>query len=109
MIQKHPITPPFELVEEWFLGAKANPPNQWVIEVATQAARWGSDQELEAICEWLSVPCPSYGREIRKFRRPICPSLKDEVKEIIQCLIEGDCVNNDDAVTLRRALEFLPE
>lgn len=39
---------------------------------------------------------------------PKPPSLKAEVRQIIECLIEGDCVNDEDAVTLRRALEALP-
>ena len=49
--QHHPTTPPPELVEQWFLSAKAMPVDQWVTDVATQAARWGADQELEACCE----------------------------------------------------------
>ena len=44
MTNPHPITPPPELVQQWIneedgLTAK---------HIATQAARWGSDQELEA-------------------------------------------------------------
>ena len=35
------------------------------------------------------------------------PSLKEEARQIIDCLIEGDCLNDDDAITLRRVLEAL--
>ena len=49
MTNQHPITPPPELVVQWYLGAKAHPPDQWVTDVATQAAQWGADQELEAL------------------------------------------------------------
>ena len=50
-----PTTPPPELVWQWFLGAKAMPVDQWVTDVATQAAGWSADQELEACCEWLAT------------------------------------------------------
>ena len=58
-----PITPPPELVEQW-----AHLPADWNT-VAFLIAQWGADAELEACCEWLSVPCPSYGRELRNARR----------------------------------------
>jgi len=50
----HPITPPPELIEDWLEMSKLSPvrppnPN----ELATLAARWGADTELEACCEWL--------------------------------------------------------
>jgi hypothetical protein len=45
---QHPITPPPELVEQWFLGAKAMPVDQWVTDVATQAARWGYQQRVRS-------------------------------------------------------------
>jgi hypothetical protein len=54
MTQQHPITPPPELVEDWIEIAKPlpqRPPNPG--ELATLAARWGADQELEACCEWM--------------------------------------------------------
>ena len=44
----HPITPPPELVEQWFLGARAMPVDQWVTDVATQAARCGAVQHPES-------------------------------------------------------------
>ena len=45
----HPITLPPELVEEWF----NNSPIDRGLTLATQAAQWGADQQLEACCEWL--------------------------------------------------------
>ena len=103
----HPITPPPELVEDWIELAKPlpqRPPNPG--EFATLAARWGADQELEACCEWLSVPCPSYGRELRNARRPKPPSLKEQALAVLD-----DASDRLDAVhenVLRRALETLP-
>jgi hypothetical protein len=49
MTQEHPITPPPELVEQWV----NNLAPKGMLSFANQAARWGSDQELEACCEWL--------------------------------------------------------
>ena len=59
------ITPPPELVRQWYLGAKAYPPDQivkgagcWVTDVAAQAAQWGYQQaaamtDFRALCEEL--------------------------------------------------------
>jgi hypothetical protein len=58
-------TPASELVQQW-----VDLLPQGSIKAFTAAAAWGADQELEACCEWLSVPCPSYGRELRNARRP---------------------------------------
>jgi hypothetical protein len=55
MTQEHPITPPEELVDQWneaWIDAKVKHEGL-VTFIATQAARWGADQELEACCEWL--------------------------------------------------------
>ncbi len=101
MTQEHPITLLPELVDQWFDGDE--------YDLATKAARWGADMELEACCEWLKGTAHiGIDFELINARRPQPPSLKDEVREIIECLIEGDCINDEDAVTLRRTLEFLP-
>jgi hypothetical protein len=55
MMMTNPITPPPELVKQWaseFYGTTIAP-GEAAIYVATQAAQWGADQELEACCEWL--------------------------------------------------------
>jgi len=104
--QQHPITPPPELVEQW-----AHLPADWNT-VAFLIAQWGADQELEACCEWLSVPCPSYGRELRNARRPKPPSLKEQALVALHAVATGA---NDmreqrqDFDTIRRALEALPD
>ena len=44
--QQHPITPPPELVQQWL---RERPESEYAhTYIATQAARWGADQELEA-------------------------------------------------------------
>jgi hypothetical protein len=80
MTQERPITPPPELVLQWFLSAKAMPVDQWVTDVATQAARWGADQELEACCEWLDQNTGRWDllAELRAARRPKPPSQAEE-------------------------------
>jgi hypothetical protein len=104
MTQQHPITPPPELVEQW-----AHLPADWNT-VAFLIAQWGADAELEACCEWLSVPCPSYGRELRNARRPKPPSLKEQALVALHAVATGA---NDmreqrqDFETIRLALEQL--
>jgi hypothetical protein len=55
MNNEHPITPPPELVKQWWKDAQqANYSDGlpcWLNYIATQAARWGADQELEALPE----------------------------------------------------------
>jgi hypothetical protein len=102
--QQHPIIPSSELLDKWckdltLLNLR---------DIATQAAQWGADQELEACCKWIPIATPWDEEQLRAARRPKPPSLKEEARQIIDCLIEGDCLNDDDAVTLRRVLEALP-
>ena len=113
MTQEHPITPPPELVQQWWDGTHGA---LYEFEaVTTQAARWGADQQLEQDAKWLDT-CALFsehltitppGDALRQAMRPKPPSLKDEVKQIIDCLVEGDCLNDEDETTLRRALEQL--
>jgi hypothetical protein len=124
----HPITPPPELVEQWrnlpeYVSqlrtmSTVTITTEKLQHIATQAARWGSDQELEACCQALyaryDIPnCifPKMAEDMREWlraaRRPKPPSLKE------QALIElGDVYNRnkiDDVTydTIRLALEQL--
>ena len=111
----HPITPPPELVRQWYLGAKAYPPDQivkgagwWVTDVATQAARWGADQELEACCEWLDKEIgPVDSCDLRADRRPKPPSLKEQALKALTAINSNFHVHEPDADIIRRALEQL--
>jgi hypothetical protein len=117
MTQEHPITPSTELVKQWlgtyFSTTITGEVSDIELTLATQAARWAADQELEACCEWLSVPCPSYGRELRNARRSKPPSLKEQALDALEnlngdCLLEGfECP--EKVATIRRALESLPD
>jgi hypothetical protein len=111
-----PITPPPELVQQWFLGARAMPVDQWVTDVATQAARWGADQELEACCEWLASQPLSMRKipDLRFFRRPKSASLKDQAKQAWLRFMNTDGHDSAedeeyDVEIIRRALESLPD
>jgi hypothetical protein len=51
MIQQHPMTPPPELVQQWLEDAPEDGEFGISKHIATQAARWGANQELDACCE----------------------------------------------------------
>lgn len=114
--QQHPITPPPELVQQWaeeLFGpiTAATDAQQYI---ATQAARWGADQELEACCEWLDKGFGDVGdfrATLRAARRPSPPSLKEQALDAWDRLRnEAWCEEIDyDLDFVRRALEKLGE
>ena len=77
---------------------------------ATEAARWGADQELEACCEWLrhGLPYESHADYLRNARRPK-PSLKERAITIVENLIICEHLSKQDETTLLDALESLPD
>jgi hypothetical protein len=105
-----PLTPPPELVEQW---ASMSPKNDAVqqnwIEIATQAAQWGADTELEACCLWMERNFDDWDNrfsdELRAARRPKPPSLKEQALADLDTLV-GRGRSSD---TIRRALEQLPD
>jgi hypothetical protein len=79
------ITPPPELVQQWVENWHSTPglPDCRYEYIATQAAQWGADQELEACCEWLTcgglLPrLPALTESLLAARRPKPPSLKEQ-------------------------------
>jgi hypothetical protein len=116
---EHPIVPPTELVQQWASTQAFDIAPAWMLnDVATRAAQWGADQELEACCEWLSgcgiaspFSCEFYGRELRAARRPKPPSLKEQALALIdECTDpEGDYLDDNALSIIRRALEALPD
>ena len=109
MTNQHPITPPPELVREW--QREANHNEAMFPQVATFAARWGADQELEACCDWLiehgyNIASP----ELRAARRSE-PSLKEQALSLISDVCGLPMMRTyspDELLILRRALEALP-
>jgi hypothetical protein len=116
MTNQHPITPPPKLVREWlgtYFGTTiAGEVSEVELALATQAARWGADQELEACCEWmrdahfgLSLNTSAY--QLRAARRPKPPTLKEQALEALETMPKlVGFESEQDAI--RRALEALP-
>jgi hypothetical protein len=104
------IVPPPELVQQWAhewntLGVRHPDATNTASYVATRAAQWGADQELEACCEWTQgyAEC---GDSLRAARRPKPPSLKEQA---LVALNKGCFPSDDEIAAIRRALEALPE
>jgi hypothetical protein len=112
---KHPIAPPPELVQQW-LGEQPGSAEQIL---ASKAAQWGSDQELEACVAFVKFhEGESLARDLRKTRRPKPLTLKEQAlaamdeMEIEPCIIES--VDVTAAIRakygiIRRALEQLDD
>jgi len=100
----HPITPPPELVIEWWNQCTVTSDNL-IRQFATQAARWGADQELDACCSWLKGTAHiGIDFELINARRPKPPSLKEKALEAIDALEGFKGVD-----IIRQALESLPD
>ena len=120
MTDEHPITPPFELINQWYKKACKDPYNggkfimsQPLKDICNSAAQWGANQELEACCEWLELNY-NYTRSnhpLRTARRPEPPTLKEQALKALKVLpTPAGQVTLDitDLNTIRRALEALP-
>lgn len=110
----HPITLPPELIDEWRRAPEYTDGLGKLTMVtitidrlqyiATQSARWGADQELEACCEWVSQwRCMVGGNRpevgLRASRRPKPPSLKEQALRILV----------ENGTTLDGRIELEPE
>ena len=111
MTTQHPITPPPELVEQWRRSGPADAAanNAYERHIATQAARWGADQELEACCKLLELSDYNAREFLTAARRPEPPSLKEQALEAMdRCDNEIWCEETErDLAIIRTALEQL--
>jgi hypothetical protein len=88
-----------------------NDSTSWKQQLATQAAQWGADQELEACCEWLFMNGYDVtSARLCTARRPEPLSLKEQARVELDRLValipaEGALAM---AEPIRRALEALP-
>jgi hypothetical protein len=104
-----PITPPPELMQQWaaeYWNDPGEPIGNGEKYIATQAAQWGADQELEACCEWLrskDILEPAIDA-LRATRRPKPPSLKEQALERLEL-----AKKYVDVEPIRRALEALDD
>jgi hypothetical protein len=99
------ITPPPELVQQWI--QQSTTAECTASQVATLAAQWGADQELEACCEWLGCGWKDIELvdKLRSARRPKPPSLKEQAIAVLEDA-EMDAAHYN---ILLRALEQLDD
>ena len=123
--QQHPIAPSFELINQWYREACRDPyhggqfyESKTLKHIATRAAQWGADYELEACCqEMKSLPRlagVSFGEmasnALLAARRPKPPSLKEQALLALSHLVKGADESMDTmeaAEYVRRALESI--
>jgi hypothetical protein len=113
MTKNHAIAPPPELVQQWvdeYIETKPRCTAPGLI--ATRAAQWGADTELEVCCEYL-VRCaqwePEDVEELRAARRPKPPSLKEQALLAVDTAVAGYRIAADVADVVRRALEQIDD
>ena len=117
MTQQHPITPPPELVLQWLEDGPEDGMHGILKHIATRAAQWGADQELEACGRWLEdqLCMPPDARadvitQLNGSRRPKPPTLKEEALEALEALPKFAIQENTDFIcVIRRALESLAD
>jgi hypothetical protein len=98
------ITPPLELVQQW--EKEAVHERDYNAHLATRAAQWGADQELEACCHCFARDLrESLALELRARRRPKPPSLKEQAIAVL----EDAELNAAHYNILLRALEQLDD
>jgi hypothetical protein len=113
---EHPITPPPELVQQWI--NEVDEGNIFGEHLASRAAQWGADRELEACIHWLitgpygaSIACNADHMigDLRAARRPKPPSLKEQALSDLADAYNADKIDDTTYENIRRALEALPE
>ncbi len=72
--------------------------------IATRAAQWGADQELEACCEWLDG-VGDLTLQLRADRRPKPPSLKQRALKGLDIMIANGHLDAELAAAIREVLE----
>ena len=107
MTNQHPITPPFELVQQWadMLSSRSDH------AVFSLAAQWGADEELQACINFVydNELCDSnFYNDLRVARRPKPPSLKEQALLELDSLSPSMKTIGVDTELLRRAIEALP-
>jgi len=108
----HPITPPPELVQQWCDPRITGSVYFCSQDLATRAAQWGADQELEACIAWLDKYIPGYelvADRLRDARRPKPPSLKGQALDVLHLSFDRGYLKEEAADTIRRALEQLDD
>ena len=109
-----PITPSPELVRQWLEDSPEDDELGISDYIATQAARWGSDQELEACINYFYKYDTSWGEDsdlivgLRADRRPKPPNKKQRGLTAL----EATNLKKDDPLLYQEilnAIEGLPD
>ena len=109
MTEQHPITPPPDLLQEWYDNNKTDYFTDMIC-----AAQWGADQELEACLRLVEIDAGEdaydFARYIRTARRPKPPSLKEEALDALEEIGQvGSALVRSRSDTIRKALEQLDD
>ena len=108
---EHPITLPPELVQRLMRECPFICSEKREQFVATAAARWGADQELEACYYWIeNYHGTDAADSLQQGRRPKPPSLRQQAYDALDTYIYGEPDPKDKERTyntIRRALEQL--
>ena len=108
MTENNPIIPPLKLVKQWMsAAAQAYEGDETWIDLATQAARWGADQELAACCEYFKQL-----KELEELYFARRPTTAQQACDALDTYIYGNPDHKDKERTyntIRRALDKLKE
>jgi hypothetical protein len=92
-------------VDQWFRAA-VSAHEDIAQGVATRAAQWGADQELEACCEWLKADgYPGTAIDLRAARRPKSQTLNSIALQMLGTIERDAHYLPEITDTIRRALE----
>jgi len=109
--EQRPIIPPLELIQQWlteFYGTNTVP-GEATLNIATRAAQWGADEELETtLAEVFFLGDSALADRVRAARRPKPPSLKEQALALLEPG-ETRLLNREQQDIIRRALEKLPD
>ena len=121
MINQQPITPPLELLQQWWERADQyqDDPKTYFDFIVTEVAQWGADQELEATDAWIRTnlkgmlrPANRIADDLRTARRPKPPSLKEQALEQLDGIATVFRMTHGGNIVCDKilaALEALPE
>ena len=105
MTQEHPVHPSRNLIQQWlgdYFGCTVGGElSDSELYLATQAARWGADQELEACCKLLELSDSNARDFLYSARRPKPSSLKERIATAI--------AHGDNSIALALLDQALPD